>query len=53
MAAKSEAFLNCSLDWTALDTALVSHELATFEPLLQRVDADAVKAMVEAGKDGI
>ena len=53
MAVKSEAFLNCSLDWTALDTALVSHELATFEPLLQRVDADAVKAMVEAGKDGI
>jgi len=53
MAAKSEAFLNCSLDWTALDTALVSHELATFEPLLQRVDADAVKAMVEAGKDDI
>jgi len=53
MAAKSEAFLNCSLDWTALDTALVSHELATFEPLLQRVDADVVKAMVEAGKDGI
>ena len=53
MAAKSEAFLNCSLDWTALDTALVSHELDTFEPLLQRVDADAVKAMVEAGKDGI
>ena len=51
MAAKSEAFLNCSLDWTALDTALVGHELATFEPLLQRVDAEAVTAMVEAGKD--
>ena len=51
MATKSEAFLNCSLDWTALDTALVGHELATFEPLLQRVDAEAVTAMVEAGKD--
>ena len=51
MATKSEAFLNCSLDWTALDTALVGHELATFEPLLQRVDAEAVAAMVEAVKD--
>ena len=51
MATKSEAFLNCSLDWTALDTALAGHELATFEPLLQRVDAEAVTAMVEAGKD--
>ena len=51
MSAKSEAFLRCSLDWTALDSALVGHELATFEPLLQRVDADAVTAMVEAGRD--
>ena len=51
MATKSEAFLNCSLDWTALDTALAGHELATFEPLLQRVDAEAITAMVEAGKD--
>ena len=51
MSAKSEAFLRCSLDWTALDSALVGHQLATFEPLLQRVDADAVTAMVEAGRD--
>ena len=48
-----QAFLNCSLDWTLLDTALVGHELATFEPLLQRVDAEAVTAMVEAGKDSM
>ena len=52
MAEKSEAFLQCSLDWTALDAPLVAHELAPFEPLLQRVDADVVAAMVEASKSG-
>ena len=52
MAEKSEAFLRCSIDWTALDAPLVAHELAPFEPLLQRVDADVVTAMVEASKSG-
>jgi methionyl-tRNA synthetase len=52
MAEKSEAFLQCSLDWTALDAPLVAHELAPFEPLLQRVDADVVATMVEASKSG-
>ena len=52
MAKKSEAFLRCSLDWTALDAPLVAHELAPFEPLLQRVEADVVTAMVEASKSG-
>ena len=52
MAEKSEAFLQCSLDWTALDAPLVAHELAPFQPLLQRVDADVVAAMVEASKSG-
>ena len=52
MAEKSEAFLQCSLDWTALDTPLVAHELAPFQPLLQRVDADVVAVMIEASKSG-
>ena len=52
MAEKSEAFLQCSLDWTALDAPLVAHELAPFEPLLQRIDADVVAAMVAASKSG-
>ncbi len=52
MAEKSEAFLQCSLDWTALDAPLIAHELAPFQPLLQRVDADVVAAMVEASKSG-
>ncbi len=50
MAAKSEAFLCTSLDWTALETPLVQHQLAPFEPLLQRVDAEVVAAMVDASK---
>ena len=50
MAEKSETFLQTSLDWTALDEPLVGHELAPFEPLLQRVDPEAVAAMVEASK---
>ena len=50
MAQKSEAFLCTSLDWTALEAPLVQHQLAPFEPLLQRVDADVVAAMVDASK---
>ena len=53
MADKSEAFLRCSIDWTALDAPLIAHELAPFQPLLQRVDADVVAAMVEASKSGV
>ena len=53
MAEKSEAFMQCSLDWTALNAPLVAHELAPFEPLLQRVDTDVVAAMVEASKSGV
>ena len=53
MAEKSEAFLQHSLDWTALNAPLIDHQLATFEPLLQRVDAEIVAAMVEASKSGV
>ncbi len=51
MAEKSEAFLNCSLDWTALQAPLVAHPLAKFEPLLTRIDPKQVEAMVEASKE--
>ena len=51
MAEKSEAFLQCSLDWTALERPLVDHELAPFSPLLQRIDMEVVSAMVEASKN--
>ncbi|MEE4251707.1 MAG: methionine--tRNA ligase [Alcanivoracaceae bacterium] len=50
MAEKSEAFLNTSLDWTALQSPLIDHPLSAFKPLIQRVDPKKVEAMVEASK---
>ena len=50
MAEKSETFLNTSLDWTALQTPLVDHELSKFKPLIQRIDPKQVEAMLEASK---
>jgi methionyl-tRNA synthetase len=50
MAEKSEAFLNTSLDWTALRGPLLGHELSGFKPLIQRIDPKNVEAMVEASK---
>jgi len=52
MADKAEAFLNTSLDWTALQGPLLSHELSKFKPLMTRVEAKDVEAMVEASKEG-
>jgi len=52
MAEKAEAFLNCSLDWTALDAPLLGQQLATFQPLMTRIDPKQVEAMVEASKEG-
>lgn len=51
MADKAEAFLNCSLDWTALDAPLTGQQLATFTPLITRIDSKQVEAMVEASKE--
>ncbi len=51
MAEKSEAFLNTSLDWTALDAPLENHAISKFKPLLTRIDPDKVEAMVEASKE--
>jgi methionyl-tRNA synthetase len=48
MAERSEAFLQCSLDWTALDGPLLGHQLAPFQPLLTRVDPAAVEALLSA-----
>jgi methionyl-tRNA synthetase len=53
MAAKAESFLGCSLDWTALETALLDHELGTFEPLLTRIDSKQVEAMVAASREPV
>ncbi len=50
MAEKSEAFLDLSLNWTDLTAPLEGHTINKFSPLIQRIDPDAVAAMVEAGK---
>jgi methionyl-tRNA synthetase len=50
LAEKSEAFLNISLDWTELEAPLTDHKINKFKPLIQRVDPEAVAAMVEASK---
>tara|TARA_R110001599_G_scaffold353463_1_gene592975 strand:- start:16967 stop:18988 length:2022 start_codon:yes stop_codon:yes gene_type:complete len=51
MAEKAEAFLACSLDWTALEQPLLSHPLDTFQTLMTRVDGKRVAAMVEASRE--
>jgi methionyl-tRNA synthetase len=51
MAGKAESFLQCSLDWTALDQPLLGHQIAKFKPLLTRIEAAQVEAMVEASKE--
>jgi methionyl-tRNA synthetase len=51
MADKAAAFLNCSLDWTALHAPLAAHQLAAFKPLITRIDSKQVEAMIEAGKE--
>jgi methionyl-tRNA synthetase len=50
MAERAEQFLNMSVDWHELDSALCKHVLNDFTPLLQRVDPAQVEAMVEASK---
>lgn len=50
MAEKSEVFLGLPLDWTDLTAPLEGHTINKFSPLIQRIDPDAVAAMVEASK---
>jgi methionyl-tRNA synthetase len=50
MAQKSEQFLNCSLDWTALQGPLLGHQLSKFKPLMTRIESKQVEAMIEASK---
>ena len=50
MAEKAEAFLQCPLDWTHLESPLLDHQIAKFKPLLTRIEATQVEAVVEASK---
>ncbi|MFT6057320.1 MAG: methionyl-tRNA synthetase [Pseudohongiellaceae bacterium] len=47
MAAQAEEFLNVSeLTWDDLDDLLLEHEIRKFKPLMTRVEADKVQAML-------
>ncbi len=52
MALKVEAFLNVApLTWQDSQTLLFNHPVNTFEPLMTRVEADKVTAMIDASKE--
>ncbi|MBE0378734.1 methionine--tRNA ligase [Pseudoalteromonas prydzensis] len=53
MAANVEAFLNDELSWQGAQTALVSHPINKFQPLMQRVEMDKVNKMVEESKESL
>ena len=54
LAAQVQAFLKLDhFDFASAQTALVDHEIALFQPLMQRVDPKAVAAMVDASKDSL
>lgn len=48
MAERAEAYLQCSLDWNALEHVLTQHVLADFKPLMQRIDPKVVSKMVDS-----
>ncbi len=50
MRAKAEAFLNSEVTWANRTTLLEGHDINKFKPLMTRVEADKVSAMVEASK---
>jgi methionyl-tRNA synthetase len=54
LADQVQAFLQLdAFDFASRETILVSHEIALFQPLMQRVDPKAVAAMVDASKDSL
>lgn len=53
MATNVEAFLNDELTWQGVQTALISHPINKFKPLMQRVEMDKVNKMVEESKENL
>jgi methionyl-tRNA synthetase len=54
LAEATEAFLRCPpLAWDDAGTPLLDHEIGPFEPLMHRVDAEHVRAMLEASRDSL
>ena len=50
MAADVTKFLNDDLSWSALDTPLVNHGIEKFKPLITRIEASQIEAMLEDSK---
>ena len=51
MAEKSEAFLQCGLDWEQRSQTLLGHHIARFKPLMTRIEAAQVEAVVAASRE--
>lgn len=51
MAERAGRYLRCELNWGDSSTLLLDHELATFEPLIQRVDPKVVAKMVDSNRE--
>lgn len=52
IAEKVEAFLNIPpLQWSDTQTVLQDHEINRFKPMVQRVEAKQIEAMIEASKE--
>jgi methionyl-tRNA synthetase len=43
-------FLNDDLSWSGLNTPLVSHGIEKFKPLMIRIEASQIEAMLEESK---
>ena len=51
MAKQSEAFLNIdSLNWDAIKSPLLSHQINKFKPLMTRIEDEQIEVMVESSK---
>lgn len=54
LAKQAELFLNVdSLNWTDLNTRLTEHQLNPFNPLMTRVDAKNIEALIDAAKEDL
>ena len=50
MSADVAKFLNDDLAWASLDTPLINHSIEKFKPLMTRIDASQIEAMLEYSK---
>lgn len=53
LAERSEAFLNTTLSWNAINAPLVNHKVNAFKALYNRIDSKQVEALIEASKEEV